>query len=416
MKDYRFLRTCFFYFIILVSVVSAQEKQKIIFLEHNSIIADSSQKEILSYKIPYKNLLFTKNDDVYSSSFTLTLEFYKKDEFVFRDIVKENLSIISYDETTSKTKYYQNFIEFIIPPGEYELRSFLSLKGTDLEYKIPKRKLKIDSLSESKVITPIITNSNNSVLNNNVFSLANFGNKIPFSPNKFDLLVGVNDADVDNITVVISQLEDEIYRDTLPSIGNGHLSFEKIDNDINLSIRDSSNINYYNITGFSKYLYEGKAELTVSVDSSEQKFDIFTTWIGKPDILGNPEYSIKILGYVAEDEIIGELLSSSEEDYYKNLSEYWIETYPANGMKFNYAMDEFYDRADHAVKNFSSLNAYDGAERDRGEVYILYGPPSSLQRNYTEMNEVIEVWTYEKTGREFVFKDLTGTGKFDIAK
>ena len=129
------------YLIFFISIISAQEKEELIFLEHNSIIADTSQKEILSYKIPYKNLLFTKKDDAYSSSFTLTLEFYKKEEFVMRDIVEQNLSIISYDESSSKNKYYQNFIDFQIPPGDYELKSFLSLEGTDLEYKIPIRKI-----------------------------------------------------------------------------------------------------------------------------------------------------------------------------------------------------------------------------------------------------------------------------------
>ncbi|MCW8848333.1 MAG: GWxTD domain-containing protein, partial [Melioribacteraceae bacterium] len=106
----------------------------------------------------------------------------------------------------------------------------------------------------------------------------------------------------------------------------------------------------------------------------------------------------------------------SEDDYYSELLDYWIEKFPANGMKFNFAMEEYYKRADHAIKNYSSLNSTDGAERDRGKIYILYGEPTSTERNYTEMNEIIEVWNYENSGRKFVFKDVNGTGKFDIVK
>jgi GWxTD domain-containing protein len=105
-----------------------------------------------------------------------------------------------------------------------------------------------------------------------------------------------------------------------------------------------------------------------------------------------------------------------DDDYYKGLTEYWIENYPADGMKYNYAMEEYYSRADHAVKNFSSLNAFDGAERDRGKIYILYGEPTEINRNYNEMNEIVEVWNYENLGKNFVFKDVNGTGKFDLAE
>ena len=111
---------------------------------------------------------------------------------------------------------------------------------------------------------------------------------------------------------------------------------------------------------------------------------------------------------------MGELLSLDEEDYYKNLTEYWITNYPADGMKFNYAMEEYYRRAEYAMDNFSSLNAFDGAERDRGRIYILYGPPTSVERNYTEMNEILEIWQYKNFVRKFIFKDTNGTGKFDL--
>jgi GWxTD domain-containing protein len=188
------------------------------------------------------------------------------------------------------------------------------------------------------------------------------------------------------------------------------------ENDLRITITDSSNTNYFLVTGFSHFLYEGKADLIIKIDSTEKKYSINTSWNDKPKILNNPEYAIKLLSYIEDENIVGELLSGSEDQYYKNLTEYWIQNYPANGMKYNYAMQEYYTRADHSIKNFSSLNSFDGAERDRGRIYILYGKPDSIERNYTEMNEILEVWRFDKAGRNFVFKDVNGTGKFDLAE
>ena len=155
--------------------------------------------------------------------------------------------------------------------------------------------------------------------------------------------------------------------------------------------------------------------MIVKHDTSTTKFNLQIVWFTKPNILNNSEYSIKLLSYIDSEEIVAQLLSSSQDEYAKNLTEYWIEKYPSNGMKFNYAMEEYYSRAEYALKNYSSLNSFDGAERDRGRVYILYGPPSSVSRNYTEMNDVIEVWEYKSLNKRFIFKVFNGTGKFDLS-
>jgi len=402
-------------FIVISNLTFAQRVHSPLFIEHNSIYSDNSQIEYITYKIPYKNLLFVKTNDVYSTSFTLTLEFYKEEEFVSREIAKPSFLSTNYEETLSGDKYFQDVIKIDLEPGTYNLSSVLSLGGTDLEHKIPSQKLVIDTLENSKTISPIIVKQNDNPKEIR-YTLANFGHKIPFASQKYDLVLGVIDSSIAEIKFSFNQFEKTVYKDSIKSFAIGNYTIEKNNEEIEVVVSDNHQLNLFRITDFSHLLEEGISELVVSYDTTEIKFPLNTVWIEKPRVLNNPEYSIKLLGYIEEDDIVGNLLSSKEDVYYKKLSEYWNTTYPSNGMKFNYAMEEYYERADYAVKNLSSLNSIDGAERDRGKIYIMYGEPTSIDRNYTEMNEIVEIWTYDNAGRTFVFKDTNGTGKFDIVK
>jgi GWxTD domain-containing protein len=400
-----------FLFLAVSLILNAQEKPKPVLIEHNSVITNSGQIEIISYRIPYKNLLFTKNGENYNSSFTITFEFYQEEEFVKREILNANLSVDDYDKTLSKDHAYQDFFTSELSPGEYSLRSILSLGSTELEYKIPDHIVKVDSIQNTGIIGPIIINNIKDT--NNDFELTNYGNSIPFSPNRFNILMGFN-YELDTLKMAITQNDQNVFSGSFLPMTDGNLTVAKENEDIKIEVSDSSDFKYFIISGFSHLLYEGQFELMFTLNGNEKKYNLKTAWIDKPKVLNNPEYSIKLLSYIESENIVGELLSSDEENYYQNLIEYWNSNYPADGMKFNYAMEEYYSRAEHAVDNYSSLNAFDGAERDRGKIYILYGPPTSIDRNYTEMNEILEIWHYKNLGRKFVFKDVKGTGKFDL--
>lgn len=393
-------------------IVFAQDKPSPVLIEHNFIIQDTTRSEIISYRIPYKNLLFTKNGDSYNASFSFSFEFYKEDEFIKREILNPQFTVNDYDMTLSGEYSYQGFYLIDLLPGDYTLKPVLSLGSTDLEYKIPDHNISVDSVDANSILGPIII-ENVKPNNKNEFVLANYGNSIPFSPKKYNILFGFKGM-TDSLEMNVIQNGETVYSETVFSNASGNLEIGRNINNIELKITDSSDYNYYILSGFSHLLYEGQFMVKFELSGEEKSFSLKTAWIDKPRVLNNPEYSIKLLTYIESENIVGELLSSDEEDYYKNLTEYWIKNYPADGMKYNYAMEEYYSRSDHAIENFSSLNAMDGAERDRGKIYILYGPPTSIERNYTEMNEILEIWKYDNLARKFIFKDVNGTGKFDL--
>ncbi|MBK7106466.1 MAG: GWxTD domain-containing protein [Ignavibacteriae bacterium] len=397
--------------LILASLLIAQEKTNPIFLEHHSLLNDETQKEIISFRIPNNVLLFTKINEHYESKFSFSLEIFDSNLFILREIKTSTVSTSDYENTKKNSVFFQDMIEFSLSPGKYNLKTNLLVEGIDHQIEIPTIELIIDTLKNKKINSPIFVEKNK--VNSNETLLLNFSNSIPLSSNDYEMIVRVSDTSVTELKYILTQFDKQIFKDSTTNYKKGRINFVKDENEISVS-NDGKNLlqNVFVISEFSKLLNEGKAEIEISYKNEKEKFPVNVVWINKPNVLNNPEYSIRLLSYIDDEEAVKDLLFTSEEKYYEGLNEYWNSKYPTNGIKFNYAMNEYYIRADYAIEHYSSLNSFDGAENDRGRIYITYGKPTSIERNYSEKNEIMEIWNYEKLGRNFVFKDTSGTGKF----
>jgi len=398
-----------FVLLLFYIVLFGQKKSSPVFIEHNSIL-NPSQIEYISYRIPYNQLLFVKNKDGYKASFTFAFEIYKDKTFIKREISKKEISTKIYDDTKSSKIYFEDVVNFNIKPNEYLLKPTLAIGSTELNIVLPELKLYVNNLLNENIFPPIIINDNKQI-DQFTFELTNFQSYIPFSYKKYDLLIGIKDTSRTTIDIEIYQNKKSIYKKQISKMFNGNVKIEKT-NHINLDTNKScSPHGYFLVNNFSHLLEEGKFEIVVKVDTLEKRYPLEVFWQNKPQVLNDGEYSIKLLSYIEDTDIVQNLLRGDKEKYYKNLFEYWTEHYPTK-IKYNYAINEYYLRADFAIKQFKSLKSKKGAESDRGRIYITYGEPSSIDRNYNESNEIIELWNYNKLKRTFAFKDITGTGRY----
>ncbi|MBI1936907.1 MAG: GWxTD domain-containing protein [Ignavibacteriales bacterium] len=138
-------------------------------------------------------------------------------------------------------------------------------------------------------------------------------------------------------------------------------------------------------------------------------------WHDKPSTLMNPELAIGLLEYITDKAKVKSLLKGSSDKYYGNLVKFWTETFPGKKFAYNKLMAEFYERADYAQKNFSSINIPNGAKSDRGRIYIMYGQPDDVRRDYSMDKKVLEIWNYSDLKKEFVFADDTGLGNYKLS-
>ncbi|MFH1049510.1 MAG: GWxTD domain-containing protein [bacterium] len=149
--------------------------------------------------------------------------------------------------------------------------------------------------------------------------------------------------------------------------------------------------------------YELKIFETENTDTLTYTFEV--VWEDMPFILQKPKFAIESMYYILTDEEYKKMLDADDEDYSKEIINYWKKEDPSKFTPYNESMAEYFKRVDYAIFNFRTLNEANGLKTDRGKVYILYGPATSTDRNLTE-NKALEVWKYEHLKKMFIFETL----------
>lgn len=140
-------------------------------------------------------------------------------------------------------------------------------------------------------------------------------------------------------------------------------------------------------------------------------------WVDAPISLAKVDYAIKALYPIVSDDSLDLLQSGDRERQSAALKEFWARRDPTPGTRYNEAMAEYYRRVDYAYFNFKSISQKDGAFTDRGKIYILYGPPSEVNRELQPDADPKEIWLYKnKVGRGFVFTDQSKSGEYRLTE
>lgn len=85
----------------------------------------------------------------------------------------------------------------------------------------------------------------------------------------------------------------------------------------------------------------------------------------------------------------------------------------------NAARDEFYQRLGPVNEQFGEPGGREGFETARGRVYLIYGPPSEVERRpFSPEMHPYEVWGYNNIPGEgrglFIFSDRFSSGQYDL--
>lgn len=133
------------------------------------------------------------------------------------------------------------------------------------------------------------------------------------------------------------------------------------------------------------------------------------------DVLG-------LLRYIATEEELTGLLEAPTEERQELWDEFWRVRDPVPATPVNEYHDTFLERIRIATVQFSEPDR-PGWRTDRGEVYVVLGPPSRLtELRYDDMYEGrprAQEWVYDRLpgGRlSLVFMDRTGTGVYTLTE
>ncbi len=377
--------------------------------------ASDSFNVYLAYKIPFSQLFFEKNNDMFTSGIQVNLEIKDSaDNLIRRTFDARDTSVSDFEITNSKDHYLQGLLFVKLKAGKYKLFTIISDKTTKRERNLPPTELEISD--SDKILNPIVIKSDQIVCDkNDSFVLSNFSSTIPFNHPNAILAIPVTDSTINSVTIKVQRNDTVLVSDEKnQKVSSCSNSLQLCDNEIIISPAYlKSGIKYFLFNSFSANLTEGPIQIEVTPDNKsvkQQKFYSQVIWIGKPQSLLNAEKAIKYLSVIESDDKNNKMLKS--DNLQKELNSYWEKIDPTPATKYNELMNEFYQRVDYCEKSFRFIDGNGGAFSDRGKIYIKYGPPAKISRATSSDDKIVETWNYENPKRTFVFVDNEGTGKY----
>lgn len=366
-------------------------------------------------------LVFERESESFTAGFRVVVEITDDDgKLVSRDIKDSRFSVSSFEETHENSYYLQNYLNFKLKPGEYKIIAIISDMNSTGEVQIKPIKLNLKKYKDNTVQHPFVIDSRELYCNEQrAFILANTGGNIPFSSEKFHLIIPVTDTSISELNVEIennskTSISTTVEESYVIPIGvtecERYLSITRNPETVPMKIFVLRDVN--------KGLDEGEIILKVKNKeySIDEKFESAIVWFNKPFSLMDPEKAIEFLNFVESDSVVSLLLKGKSSNYPETLKQYWSKYDPTPETTYNEVMFEYYSRVDYAIKEFRGIGKSSGVKSDRGVVYIKFGKPDKIERSSNPQGQMMEIWTYTKSDRKFSFVDKKGTGNFTLTE
>ena len=422
---YRILYRPLFISLILVLssvTVKSQILSRLVYSEVHIIPSDSVNNIYYSYRIPFSRFVFIKDGQAYTANFRITIEVTDSSgKYLARQNEEKKIATKNFDETISNERYVEGVLSFKAGDGYFNLLPIVTDENSSRDMRMHPLKFSTKLKEISNFLRPVICSSfKSSCDNSQSFELTNFDGAIPFSEEKYSMLIPSLDTSIKKINVTIVSKEDTVLSEYVTSYFDSGISLKECDDKISIyENKKEKRIRNFLFENFSQKLEEGEYQIYISKAGSaksEKYFEQNVIWFNKPFSLFDPKEAIQILKYAANKTIVDSLLKFSSKRYNEVLFNYWKKFDPTKSTEFNPLMNEFYTRVDYAIKHFSPLSKNNGENTDRGRIYIIYGKPEEVERTSNQYGRMVERWVYENPERIFDFVEKDGTGNYTLLK
>ncbi|RJP76942.1 MAG: GWxTD domain-containing protein [Candidatus Zixiibacteriota bacterium] len=136
-------------------------------------------------------------------------------------------------------------------------------------------------------------------------------------------------------------------------------------------------------------------------------------WQNLPDYIRDLDLAIRQLKYIANDEEMERLQRAPRSQKAEAFHQFWKKRDATPNTAVNERMEEYYRRIRYASEQFSGFR--EGWESDMGRVYVIFGPPTDIERHPFDIDrKPYEVWYYYDINRRFYFVDEEGFGEYRL--
>lgn len=165
--------------------------------------------------------------------------------------------------------------------------------------------------------------------------------------------------------------------------------------------------------------YRLRLELLDSTLTQIRERTFFVQWGQSKSWIPELKLAIESLSHVLDGSTIEEVLSRPRKEQEKWLQEFWEERNPMENSETNPLQKEYYQRVMTANRQFSAPGANRAGWRtDRGYVFIIYGPPTDVDRPRSGFGQTerYEIWYYRNLQKRFVFVEQFGSGDYRLVQ
>lgn len=425
------VKKIFFYLIVITSLAEAQPDFKInremiqsgnfFNAEIHAFPGQNGYDVYYSYKIPYSQLFFQKQNGTFLGGLKVNLEIKNDDgSFIKREFDERKIILSDFEETNSRQLFLTGIIHLTLSQSNYKVSAVIIDITSKRERKLPPTDFKVnDSI---KILDPVVIEPQETSCDSvNYYTLVNNSSAIPFNKPKSQLIIPVTDTTVNSLHLKFSSTGNEVEavsKQLTEGVITGIEIKECEGKLLFANSKKNDKIKYFVFPDVAAKLDEGVFELEIIPNDSEKDKNVFklnSIWIGKPFALRDPQEAVNILKYIEDDKMISELLDNNK-DYQSALNAYWAKFDPTPDTKYNELMDEFFRRVDYSEMHFRSIGGDGGSKSDRGKIYLKFGEPDSIERYNDSYGKVIESWYYKISNKKYLFVDKNGTGTYTLVE
>lgn len=344
-------------------------------------------------------------------------------EVVSRDMWIDTLYTNTFEDTESNKLYASGSLLTELEPGEYNNVLQLSLIENTNDRNSNQRNFRIPDWENKPTGEIYLIKPGQPDLSK--LPLTNIGNNIFFGEDFKSLIRVPNYSEEDEYTLRVHRMNagrrdttkgEEIFEYTLSNedIISGMRPQLMKGADPSLTMVDSELGFTYALVNIPHSTFQNSAySLELSSDESDRPLAVKffrSYWPDMPASLLNLDIAIDHLKFIVNEDQIKDLKDGSSSEKEQKFRAFWERRDPSPGTIYNELMAEYYRRIDYAFLEFSNRGNFAGHESDQGKVYINYGPPDSIDRQFPTNGKVVEVWKYGN--KSFVFEASTGFGDF----
>lgn len=363
-----------------------------------------SVKVVIKTKVPFDAIQFIKDGDIFRASYELSILIVdENDNKHASKIWKQSLQTESFYETNSQNLFDINEVVFCLYPGKYKMT--LSILDLDTKKKYVRR---------------------------DEINVENYYEK-PIAISTIDIIEQVitdEDGETDDISSIDGDINDRrmdfiVSFDILSDGGRATIGYKIFSQDDKVVLSESfvdtleKGLTDKRLTidrkslGYSKYKIEIQVEIGKVKVSSSRVFNL--RWLGMSKLIDDLDEAIEQLKYIVHSKDLKKLRKASDKEKKEEFIQFWEDLDPTPGTEENELMNEYYRRVRYANVHFSGFT--EGWKTDMGMIFILFGPPSDIERHPFELHsKPYEIWYYYEINKTFIFVDETGFGDYRLTE